>query len=246
MRWSTADVARMAGVSSRRLRHYDHTGLLPPAATGPGGLRLYGHDELRRLQHILLLRELGLGLPDIAAVLDGHTDEVAALRGHHARLLSEAARLTRLADTVARTIAEHDGGAQMAAEELFEGFSNDPYAAEARERWGATATEAQDRTAAWDPGTASGVKAQGDAVTARVAALMRAGEPVEAPAVQAAVAEHHAWVTNFWTPNREAYIGLGELYVDDERFTATIDRDTPGLAVYLCAAIRVYAEANLE
>lgn len=246
MRWSTAEVARMARVSSRTLRHYDHTGLLPPAGTGNGGLRWYGRAELRRLQHILLLRELGLGLPDIAAVLDGETDEVAALRRHHARLLAEAERLRTLADTVARTIAEQEGGEEMAAEELFTGFGNDPYAAEARERWGETATEAQRRAASWDEATASDVLATGKAVNARLAELMRAGAQVDDPAVQAAVADHHAWVRNFWTPGREAYIGLGELYVDDPRFTATIDAQAPGLAAYLRDAMRVYAETVLR
>ncbi|HXV93626.1 MAG TPA: MerR family transcriptional regulator, partial [Pseudonocardia sp.] len=108
-RWSTAEVVRMAGVTSRTLRHYDHVGLLHPARTGHGGLRYYERPQLRRLQHIMLLRELGLGLDDIAAVLDGTTDEVAALRRHHDRLLHEADRLLRLADTVERSIREREG-----------------------------------------------------------------------------------------------------------------------------------------
>src|SRR4029453_2150920 len=93
MRWSTAEVARMSRVSSRTLRHYDHVGLLPPAHTGHGGIRYYERPQLLRLQHILVLRELGLGLDDIADVLTGGTDEVAALRRHHARLLAESGRL---------------------------------------------------------------------------------------------------------------------------------------------------------
>ncbi|MFC7657823.1 TipAS antibiotic-recognition domain-containing protein [Pseudonocardia benzenivorans] len=133
----------------------------------------------------------------------------------------------------------------MAAEELFEGFANDPYAAEARERWGDTAADSQRRVAGWDAGRQREVMAQGTAVNARIAELMRAGSPVDDAAVQAAVAEHHAWVRHFWEPNREAYIGLGELYVDDPRFTATIDRDAPGLAVYLRDAMRVYADREL-
>ncbi|RTL66845.1 MAG: MerR family transcriptional regulator [Pseudonocardiaceae bacterium] len=245
MRWSTAEVARMARVSSRTLRHYDHTGLLRPAGTGHGGVRLYGRPELRRLQHILLLRELGLGLPDIGAVLDGDTDETAALRRHHERLLSESRRLRTLAATVARTIEEREGGEEMAAEELFEGFGNDPYAAEARERWGDTAADSQRRVAGWDADRQKAVMAEGADVNARVAALMQAGTPVDDAAVQAAVADHHAWVRHFWEPNREAYIGLGELYVDDPRFTASIDETAPGLAVYLRDAMRVYAEREL-
>lgn len=236
----------MSRVSSRTLRHYDHVGLLPPAHVGHGGLRYYERPQLLRLQHILVLRELGLGLDDIGAVLAGETDEVAALRRHRERLLAEADRLRTLAATVARTIAEREDGPEMAAEELFEGFRNDPYAAEARERWGETAVQAQERAAAWDDETAHGIKEEGAAVNRDAAALMRAGVPVDDPRVQDVVARHHAWVSHFWTPGREAYIGLGQLYVDDERFTATIDADAPGLAAYLRDAMSVYANARLS
>lgn len=246
MRWSTADVARMSRVSSRTLRHYDHVGLLPPARTGNGGLRFYERPQLLRLQHILVLRELGLGLDDIGAVLDGETDEVAALRRHHERLLVEADRLRTLADTVARTINEREDGPEMAAEQLFEGFRNDPYAAEARERYGEEAVESQRRAAGWDDATAGAINAEGDAVNRDMAAAMRAGTAVDDPGVQEIVARHHAWVSHFWTPGRDAYTGLGQLYVDDEHFTATYDAVAPGLAPYLRDAIAVYAQQRLS
>ena len=251
MRWSTAEVARMSRVSSRTLRHYDHVGLLPPARTGHGGLRFYERAELLRLQHILVLRELGLGLDDIGAVLRGAVDEVAALRSHHARLLAEADRLRTLAATVARTIHEREDGPIMAAEELFEGFRNDPYAAEARERYGEVATLAQRRAAGWDDPAAGAVMAEAAAVHRDLAVALRAGTPVDDAGVQEIVARHLAWVCRFWTPGREAYTGLGRLYVDDERFTANIDavdtdHATPGLAQYLCDAMAVHARERLN
>lgn len=236
----------MARVSSRTLRHYDHVGLLPPSRVGHGGVRWYARRDLLRLQHIMLLRQLGLGLDDIATVLDGGTDEVAALREHHARLLSEAERLLLLADTVEKTIVEREGGARMPANDIFNGFKDDAHAAEARERWGETAAEAQRRAAAWDQDTAAAVQEEGDAITRGLAEALRAGLPVDDPAVQELVARHHAWVSRFWTPNRDAYIGLGRMYVDDERFTAHHDAVEPGLAVYLRDAIAVWAPANLH
>ncbi len=69
------------------------------------------------------MRELGMGLPEIAEVLDGETDEVSALRKHHEQLLSDIDRLHELADTVARTIEEREGGEPMSAEEIFRGFA---------------------------------------------------------------------------------------------------------------------------
>jgi DNA-binding transcriptional MerR regulator len=247
MRWSTAEVARMSRVSSRTLRHYDHVGLLRPARTGHGGLRYYERPQLRRLQHILVLRELGLGLDEIGSVLSGETDELAALRRHRARLLDEADRLRTLADTVARTIDENEsGGPEMAAEELFRGFKDDPYAEDARELYGEEAVRAQQRATSWSDDAARGVAAEGEAINREVAAAMAAGAPVDDPAVQALIARHHAWVCHFWTPNREAYTGLGRLYVDDERFTANIDRAGAGLSAYLRDAMAVYAAANLS
>ena len=234
----------MARVSSRTLRHYDHIGLLPP--TRVGHTRWYSRRDLLRLQHILLLRELGLGLDDVAAVLDGGDDEVAALRHHHARLMSEAERLLRLADTVERTIVERQGGTPMPANEIFSGFREDPYAAQARERWGETAVEAQGRAAGWDQDTAAAVRREGEDVTRALGVALRTGRPVEDPVVQELVARHHAWVSRFWTPDRDAYVGLGRMYVDDERFTAHYDAVEPGLAVFLRDAIAVYAASNLD
>jgi DNA-binding transcriptional MerR regulator len=242
--WSTAQVARMARVSSRTLRHYDHVGLLPP--TRAGHTRWYSRRDLLRLQHILLLRELGLGLDDIAAVLDGGTDEVAALRHHHARLMSEAERLLLLAETVGKTIVERQGGTPMPANEIFAGFREDPYAAEARQRWGETAAHAQRRAADWDQDTAAAVQREGEDVTRGLGEALRAGRPAEDPAVQELVARHHAWVSRFWTPGREAYVGLGRMYVDDERFAAHYEAVEPGLAVYVREAIEVWAPAHLS
>lgn len=59
-----------------------------------------------RLQQILVLRALGLGLPEIGRVLTEEVDEVEALRGHYRRLLAERDRLDALAGTGSRAIVE--------------------------------------------------------------------------------------------------------------------------------------------
>ena len=74
MEWSVQQIARNAGTTSRTLRHYDDIGLLKPSRTGDNGYRFYDQASLVRLQRILLLRDLGLGLPAIAEVLDHEPD----------------------------------------------------------------------------------------------------------------------------------------------------------------------------
>ncbi len=169
------------------------------------------------------------------------------LREHHARLLAERDRFDRLARTVESTLRSLEGGEEMAAKDLYAGFDNSQYEAEARERYG---DEMVDRSnASW-----AGLGPEGQArhaeehtaVSTGLAGLLTQGVAVTDPRVQALVERHYRWVATFWTPNREAYICLGQMYVDDERFTATYDAFAPGLAAYLRDAIAVYAEANLS
>src|SRR5690606_23481375 len=93
MDWSIQDIARLSGTTSRTLRHYDDIGLLAPTRIGSNGYRHYDEHALSRLQRILLLRELGLGLPAIAEVLAGQRDNADALLGHLHWLHKEKERL---------------------------------------------------------------------------------------------------------------------------------------------------------
>ena len=79
MDWSVQQIAKLAGTTGRTLRHYDDIGLLRPSRTGNNGYRYYGQESLVRLQRILLLRDLGLGLPAIADVLGNEADAEQAL-----------------------------------------------------------------------------------------------------------------------------------------------------------------------
>lgn len=64
------EFAKLAGVTVRALHHYDRLRLLSPAHRSERGYRLYGHEDLGRLERILVLRYLGLSLREIAALLD--------------------------------------------------------------------------------------------------------------------------------------------------------------------------------
>lgn len=244
--WTIGDLARLSGVTSRTLRHYDAIGLLAPVDVAAGGRRLYGRDELLRLQQILVLRELDVDLPTVARVLaaDGERGARAGLlREHHARLVAERDRFDRLAATVASTLESLEGGHDMAAKDLYAGFDNSQYDAEARERWGDAAVDrSHDAWAGLGPDGQAAHHRESQAIGEGLAACLAEGLAPDDERTQALVARHHAQIATFWTPNRESYRGLGQMYVDDERFTATYDAFAPGLAVYLRDAIAVWAE----
>jgi DNA-binding transcriptional MerR regulator len=63
------ELARITGVSVRTLHHYGEVGLLPPPVRNRAGHRVYGAKHIARLQQILVLKQLGLGLRQIQKIL---------------------------------------------------------------------------------------------------------------------------------------------------------------------------------
>ena len=261
MEWSIQQIAKLAGTTSRTLRHYDDIGLLAPSSIGHNGYRHYDEAALVRLQRILLLRELGLGLPQIAEVLARESSEAHALESHLAWLRQEQDRLTRQIASVETTIDALKGGERLMAENMFDGFDHTQYKDEVQERWG---KDAYARSDAWWRGmTADEKKAWQQRVSDLGRDWVAAAESGIAPdsaEAQALAKRHVAWLTGIpGTPAASTgsatgagdvkgyVIGLGEMYVADPRFGAnyaTSDGGTAG-AEFVRDALRVYAEANL-
>lgn len=250
MTWSINELARMTGLTSRTLRHYDAIGLLPPSSTDLSGRRHYGRPELLRLQEILLLRDLGLSLADIDAALARHGDDdrVAVLESHLGGLQRERERLGQLIATVQRTIESLKEGTEMDPEQMFDGVIHDPYEAESRELWGDQAIDrSHQRIRSLSPEDRELLTSGRGFQQAheRLAALKADGLPVEDPRVQEVIAFHHGVVSLAWTPNAEAYAMLGEMYVEDERFRQNIGGGDDDLVRYLRDAMKVFAERSL-
>ncbi|GAA1611132.1 MerR family transcriptional regulator [Kribbella sancticallisti] len=247
--WSIAEVARDSGVTSRTLRHYHAIGLLVPARTAPGGRRYYEQEQLLRLQQILLLRELGLSLDVVAEVLAKQSKDgtIEVLGRHKEWLLREQLRLGRLIRTVDSTIENVKRGGEMTPDKVFEGFEHNPYEAEARERWGDEAVDAgYERMRGWSEADAEKARTGYTRVHEGLAALKGEGADVADLTVQELIQLHYDVISLFWTPTAEAYKGLGQMYVDDERFRSNIGGGDDSLVEYLRDAMTVYADNRLS
>ncbi|MBP2473735.1 DNA-binding transcriptional MerR regulator [Crossiella equi] len=249
MEWSIQDLARSAGTTSRTLRHYGELGLLPPSRVGRNGYRFYDEDSLVRLQRILLLRELGLGLPAIAEVLGGQRDTVAALRTHLALLEQERQRIGRQIESVRTTLRKTERGEPLMAAEVFDGFDHTRYEEEVTRRWGKETYARGDRW--WrelgEDGRRAHFREQEEIATA-LAAAAASGKDAGDAEVQAVVARHYEWVVAGWQgrrPTAAQFAGIGELYVADERFTRNYEQFGAGTAEFIRDAMRVYAEREL-
>ncbi|MBY4708695.1 MerR family transcriptional regulator [Burkholderia cepacia] len=96
---ASAAAARL-GVSIKALRLYERHGLVTPERT-PAGYRAYGPDDLARAADIAALRALGLGLAQVASVLDGDARSLDdALAAHEAALDHGIQDLVRKVDRV--------------------------------------------------------------------------------------------------------------------------------------------------
>ncbi|WP_336697818.1 MerR family transcriptional regulator [Curtobacterium sp. USHLN213] len=244
-----ADVARSAGVSSRTLRHYDAIGLLPATAVGEGGLRRYDDRALVRLQRILLLRGLGLGLADVGRVLDGEQDDVTALTAHVAWLERERDRLARQLAAVRTTITRIEEGQDMDATDTFDGFDQTRFRQEVEERWGPAAW---DRGARWweskDPAAKEAFQAEQRAIAQDAAALAASGAGPASEAGAALARRQFAWLAEATPPaelTADRFRTLGDMYVQDERFTHAYEWAGAGAARALRDAMHALADRGL-
>ncbi|MFD9060173.1 MerR family transcriptional regulator [Kitasatospora purpeofusca] len=251
MDWPISEVARMSGVTARTLRHYDETGLLPPARVGANGHRYYEERQLLRLQQILVLRALGVGLPEIDRILAARVDEVDALRSHHQRLLAERDRLDALADTVSRTIAEleqsrKDGNPMTInrPENLFEGIQPTQYEGSLRD-FPEFAEAANQRAATMDPTEVEAGQRERTAQMIRLAELMTAGLPADAEPVQAEIDAQYRALVELHTVSAEEFRAIGRSCVDNDSWRTAYEAITLGLAAYQRDAIDAYATTRL-
>ena len=145
--WTVRELADRAGISPRALRHYHQIGLLVPDRIGANGYRHYGPTAVARLQRILLLRNAGLSLTDIKAVLADEADhgvEVEALEAHLTRLRRDQDALARRIAAVEHTLVMRRAGRQPRVDMVLEGF-NDRYEDEVAQRWGREVFEQSNR-----------------------------------------------------------------------------------------------------
>lgn len=63
--YTTGEIAKMAGVTTRTIRYYDNKGVLSPSSHNSSGHRLYTESDFIKLKRILALKYLGLSLEEV-------------------------------------------------------------------------------------------------------------------------------------------------------------------------------------
>lgn len=236
--------ARLAGVTVRTLHHYDEIGLVSPAKHTGAGYRLYGRQEIERLQEVLLLREVGMGLDDIRRVVDepDHRRK-EALGNQRELLLARSKRLLAMVEVIERTIEADRKGTVMTAEDMLGVFGDfDPaeHQGEAEERWSGTAAyrESNRRVSGYTKEDWLQLNREAAAINRQLLDLMAKGVPADSVEAMDLAEEHRGHISKwFYQCTPDIHAGLGRMYVADLRFKENIDKTGEGLAQYLSKAI---------
>ncbi|MCI3922601.1 MerR family transcriptional regulator [Paenibacillus sp. TRM 82003] len=240
------EVADLVGISVRTLHHYDEIGLLTPEETTESGYRIYSDRNLETLQQILFFKALDVPLKRIKEIIESPAfDPTEALTQHRKLLLEKRGRIDRMLETLDKTLRHAKGEISMTNEEKFAGFdfSRNPYEAEARERWGDRAVdESNARVGKLSQAEQEALGQETNALYRRLADL-RGLDPTSAEA-QEAIGAWFALLNRMGAYSLEAFKSLGQMYVDDARFTKNIDQFGEGLAAFMRDAMAAYADAR--
>ena len=243
MALTVGELAKLTGITVRTLHHYDELGLVRPSGRTTAGYRLYEEADVVRLQQVLLFRELGLPLHEIAAAIDEAGGRHELLRRHREVLVARRGQLDALVAAVDAALGAIERGTPMTKTDyqaMFDGFDPAQYEDEVKERWGETEAyrESARRTKPYTKADWDRYRQEAEANATRPVALMQADTPVTDAAVQEAIEEHRLLIDRWFYPcSVEMHQQLGAMYVQDPRFTANLDKVAAGYARYLADAI---------
>ena len=237
--WKIGQLAAETGLTVRALHHYDHVGVLRPSARTSAGYRLYRESDVEPLYRVLALRQLGLPLDAIGAVLDGHISIGELLDAHRGHLdLQLTALRTLRAQLATVAAAGRTGGAAsvtdflelirkvITVDDTIKQYFNDEQLAQLAERR-ATLGEA----------AIAEVEAAWPTLIARVQAAVDAGVDPSSTQAQQLAAEWMGLLEQFHGGDEDLHGSLYRMYAENtERIEAQHGGPPPALIEFIKAA----------
>lgn len=254
--YGVKELSALSGVSVRTLHYYDKIGLLKPSNRTEAGYRYYGEPQLLRLQQILFYKELDFPLKEIIELLDKPGfNLIEALENHKLALKARKKRISKLLVTIDTTIHHlKKGEAMLRPEDLYEGLPKEvgtTYRQEAMNKYGKEAVEhSENELIKLGKEGFEQLKKESEQVSKELFALQN--ESPESEKVQQVIARHYAIIRKFWGTSQlvdnqaEAYAGLGQLYVSDERYTIVNGKPQSEYALFMQKAMRYFADTKLK
>ncbi|MBT2583495.1 MerR family transcriptional regulator [Planococcus sp. ISL-109] len=258
--YKVQEVAKIAGVSVRTLHHYDSIDLMKPSNKGSNRYRYYSDEDLKLLQQILFLKELGFSLKKIQEIIKNGYDADYAMARHIELLEQKKFRIEQLIGNARTTQQEFSTGEGLSNEQRFAAFSIhhtpdriDLYQKpqvevfvtdgleNITEEAAAVSPEAESAKPEKEAENPEEIDREANRIYRAVANLMHL--PPSAPAVQQEMVAYYHLLDRFYECTPNMFRNLGNLYANDSRFSQTIDQHGNGLSAYLKDAMHMHAES---
>lgn len=238
------EVSDLVGVTTRTLHYYDEIGLLSPKNITEAGYRLYDDNDLSRLQQILFFKEMDFGLKKIKEVMDNENYNKADVLVRQREILD--LKRKRLENIIKLIDENLEGEDNMSFKEFdmneIEALQ-DKFKEEVEERWGKSEAykESVAKTSKYSKNDWQNINEEGDKIFKAIADNM--DKSPNSKEVQELIKKWQDHITkNFYNCTPEILLGLGEMYVSDERFTKNIDKHGKGLSEFMNEAIKSYCK----
>ncbi|WP_323745147.1 MerR family transcriptional regulator [Actinomyces haliotis] len=242
--------AELVGVSVRTLHHWDEIGLVTPSARSRAGYRLYDADDVERIHRVLVYRETGMPLAEVARVIDepgtGAASHLARQRERLEERIAHLQRMVRAVDTMMESTMSRKQLTPAEQAEVWGTGWNAEYQDEAEQRWGGTDdwAESERRKAAMTREDIVRAKEDSRSLEESLAAALREGVEPGSERANALAEAHRADLSRWFEVTVPKQVLIARGYVADQRWTAHYDALEPGLTVWLKAVIDANAASQ--
>jgi DNA-binding transcriptional MerR regulator len=252
MAYTVNTLAKLSGVSVRTLHFYDEIGLLKPAYQGENNYRYYDEEQLLLLQQILFYKEMGMPLNEIKNVLYNEAfDKIEALLSHKKILAQRIEHSEKMIKTIDQTISYLRGEGKMKDQEFYYGFDSDiqkeheKYLVDSGIATQSFLDECNEKIKNWNDVEKNEFIQDIEAIMQALIKAMNEGLTPESDQVQHQMQRHYSWLQLTWSPTKEKYLGLMQLYQTPE-FRIFYDERDPKLLEFMLKAMAVFAHRELS
>lgn len=249
MKYQTAELAKLAGISSRAVRYYDEIGLLKPKRNPVSNYRYYDSTDVDLLQQILFFKEMGLELSEIKKVMKTLSKEkrLEVLNHHLEELHTRQKKLDSLIVNVQTTIKSLKGEIMMSDHEKFKGLKDEmlkkndaQFKDEVIERWGPeTYEKSQKYFKNLSEEKFNHFMNLGKEIIEVLKTIKE--NPTDEELKRKVALMHQEWIALAWGHyQKEMHLNLVDMYLQDERFQDYYDQFGEGIAKILRDAVHKY------
>ncbi|WMJ80538.1 MerR family transcriptional regulator [Clostridium sp. MB40-C1] len=237
------EIAKFTGITIRTLHYYDQIGLLKPSNISEAGYRLYDNNDIKILQQILFLKEIGFELKQIKEIINNpNFDEKLALKKQKEILILRKKRIDNLIKLVDNKLEDNSNLSFYEFDKSDIITKQNEYRKEVLERFGDTeAYKEFELNELKYNNQINDIDKKAGEIFGLIAKYIDYSPSCEK--VQKLISKWQEYITEtMYNCTNEMLQCLGVMYVEDERFKNYINSFGDNLAQYISEAIDFYCE----